>query len=59
MHTSIQLQVNAELQQRAVQLAGEKGIKFLSQQEIDVMNARDPEIGIGRAWESWRRQAGI
>ena len=59
VHTSIQLQVNAELQQRAVQLAGEKGIKFLSQQEIDVMNARDPEIGIGRAWESWRRQAGI
>ena len=59
VRSSIQLQVNAELHQRALQLAGETSIKFLSMHEIDVMNARDPETGIGRAWESWRRQAGI
>jgi ribulose-5-phosphate 4-epimerase/fuculose-1-phosphate aldolase len=59
VHTSVYLQVNADLQLKAVQLAGEGAIRMLTAGEIEIRNSIDPTFGIERAWESWRRRAEI
>jgi HCOMODA/2-hydroxy-3-carboxy-muconic semialdehyde decarboxylase len=55
VYISVYLEVNARLQQHAMQL-GE--VKFLTAGEVDHVVARTGAFGINRAWENWCRRAG-
>jgi ribulose-5-phosphate 4-epimerase/fuculose-1-phosphate aldolase len=59
VHTSVYLQLNADLQLKAALLAEGGPIKFLSDGEIDVRNATHTATSYDRAWEIWRRLANI
>jgi ribulose-5-phosphate 4-epimerase/fuculose-1-phosphate aldolase len=55
VYISVYLEVNARLQQNAMQL-GE--VKYLSKGEVDNVVSRTADFGINRAWENWCRRAG-
>jgi ribulose-5-phosphate 4-epimerase/fuculose-1-phosphate aldolase len=59
VHTSVYLQVNADLQFKAVMLANGDPVKFLTPGEMDIRAKKDVAFGIDRAWESWCRHAGL
>jgi HCOMODA/2-hydroxy-3-carboxy-muconic semialdehyde decarboxylase len=55
VYISIYLEVNARLQQQAMQMGD---VKFLTAGEVDNVIARTASFGINRAWENWCRRAG-
>jgi len=55
VYISVYLEVNARLQQRAMDM-GE--VKFLTPGEVDKVASRTGSYGITRAWENWCRRAG-
>jgi ribulose-5-phosphate 4-epimerase/fuculose-1-phosphate aldolase len=55
VYISVYLEVNARLQQNAMQM-GE--VKFLTKGEVDNVIARTGSFGVNRAWENWCRCAG-
>jgi ribulose-5-phosphate 4-epimerase/fuculose-1-phosphate aldolase len=66
VYASVYLQVNANLQFKAVMLANGDPIKFLTPGEVDIRAKKDGAfgidrvaLGIDRAWESWCRHAGL
>ena len=59
VHTSVYLQLNADLQFKATLLAEGGSIRFLSDGEIDASNAIYTPTSYDRAWEIWRRLANI
>jgi ribulose-5-phosphate 4-epimerase/fuculose-1-phosphate aldolase len=55
VYVSIYLEVNARLQQQAMQMGD---VKFLTVGEVDQVVSRTGPYGINRAWENWCRRAG-
>ena len=53
VYIAVYLQVNADLQMKATQLAAGGPIKFLSPGEISKRNSKDGSFEINRAWENW------
>ncbi len=59
VHSSVYLQVNADLQLKTLMLAGGSPIKFLTRGEVDIRAKNEGSFGVNRAWESWCRRAGV
>jgi HCOMODA/2-hydroxy-3-carboxy-muconic semialdehyde decarboxylase len=59
VYISVYLEVNARLQQRAMDMVTDMGeVKFLTPGEVDKAASRTGSYGINRAWENWCRRAG-
>lgn len=55
VYISIYLELNARLQQLAMQLGG---VKYLSKGEVDIHLADKRTSGIDRAWQNWCKRSG-